>query len=103
MSPKKTKIKMSNMQTTEQYTSEKKYNIATTIVTGIICNKCNNELPAMTMKQHLDGDFNKECPHTDDDESDDDESDDGEIRCCRGEGCAECETDNENEPYLNDD
>jgi len=37
--------------------------INTTIVSGIICKKCNNELPPMTMKQHLDGDFNKNCPH----------------------------------------
>jgi hypothetical protein len=39
-------------------------NPSTTIVKGIVCNICKNELPPMTMKQHLDGDFNQECPHT---------------------------------------
>lgn len=34
-----------------------------TIVTGIQCTKCKNFLPAMTCKQHLDGDFNQICPH----------------------------------------
>lgn len=34
-----------------------------TIVKGIVCKKCGNELPEMTIQQHLDGDFNKECPH----------------------------------------
>jgi hypothetical protein len=42
----------------------KTYDIATTLVTGIVCKKCKTELPPMTMKQHLDGDFNQECPHT---------------------------------------
>ena len=36
-----------------------------TIVSGIVCKKCNNELPPMTMQEHLDGDFNKDCPHDD--------------------------------------
>ena len=36
---------------------------STIIVSGIVCKKCENELPPMTMKQHLNGDFNKECPH----------------------------------------
>ena len=34
-----------------------------TLVKGIICKKCGNELPVMTMQQHLDGNFNQECPH----------------------------------------
>jgi len=34
----------------------------TTIVCGIICNRCKNVLPPHTMKQHLDG-FNQKCPH----------------------------------------
>jgi hypothetical protein len=34
-----------------------------TIVSGIVCTRCNNELPPMTVKEHLDGKFNKECPH----------------------------------------
>jgi hypothetical protein len=36
---------------------------STTIIDGIICNDCNNELPQMTMKDHLDGNFNQKCPH----------------------------------------
>ena len=35
----------------------------TTIVSGIVCKKCNHTLPPMTMKQHLISDFNTECPH----------------------------------------
>lgn len=34
-----------------------------TIVKGIVCKKCNNELPSMTMEQHLNSEFNQECPH----------------------------------------
>ena len=34
-----------------------------TIVTGIMCKACDNELPPMTAKQHLDGQFNQTCPH----------------------------------------
>lgn len=34
-----------------------------TIVKGIVCKKCGNELPEMTIQQHLDGGFVKECPH----------------------------------------
>jgi len=41
----------------------KRYNIQTTIVTGIVCTLCGYELPPMTMKDHLDGKFIKECPH----------------------------------------
>jgi hypothetical protein len=36
----------------------------TTIVRGIKCKDCGNELPPMTMSDHLAGHFNKECPHT---------------------------------------
>jgi hypothetical protein len=36
----------------------------TTMVTGIICKRCKNELPPMTMQDHLDGKFNQECPHS---------------------------------------
>lgn len=39
--------------------SDETYDITTTIVSGIICKKCNNELPPMTMEQHLNG---KGCP-----------------------------------------
>lgn len=34
-----------------------------TIVSGIVCRLCENELPPMTAKDHLDGKFNKTCPH----------------------------------------
>jgi hypothetical protein len=34
-----------------------------TLLTGIICKACNKALPPMTVKQHLEGDFEKECPH----------------------------------------
>ena len=43
--------------------TKKMYNPDTTIVTGIVCNACKNELPPMTMTEHLEGKFNKECPH----------------------------------------
>ena len=40
------------------------YNLdKTTIVSGIICKLCKNELPSHSMEQHLNGDFNKVCPH----------------------------------------
>jgi len=35
----------------------------TTIVTGIVCSLCKNELPPMTAQEHLDGKFNQTCPH----------------------------------------
>lgn len=35
-----------------------------TIISGIVCTRCNHELPPMTAQEHLDGKFNKECPHT---------------------------------------
>jgi hypothetical protein len=35
------------------------FDINTTIVKGIVCKACTNELPAMTMKEHLDG---RGCP-----------------------------------------
>ena len=35
----------------------------TTIVSGIICNACGKKLPPMTMTDHLEGNFNKTCPH----------------------------------------
>lgn len=41
-----------------------KHDIRTTIVTGIVCNSCKNELPPMTMEDHLESRFNTECPHT---------------------------------------
>lgn len=41
-----------------------KYDCDTTIVSGIICKKCKNTLPPMTMTDHLEGNFNLECPHT---------------------------------------
>ena len=35
-----------------------------TILTGIICNRCGNELPPHTAAQHLDADHPvHECPH----------------------------------------
>ena len=43
---------------------EESYNIHTTIVRGILCNRCKNELPPHTMAEHLAGSFNKDCPHT---------------------------------------
>jgi len=49
----------------------------TTTVMGIVCKKCNNELPPMTMQQHLDGDFNKKCPHT---------SEVTDLSCCGATG-----------------
>ena len=42
------------------------YDPDTTIVTGIICNLCKCELPPMTMTDHLESNFNTECPHTTD-------------------------------------
>ena len=33
------------------------------VLSGIVCSKCNKTLPPMTVKQHLEGDFEKECPH----------------------------------------
>lgn len=33
------------------------------IVKGIICNHCGNELPEMTIEQHLNGGFVQDCPH----------------------------------------
>ena len=44
--------------------SEKKMDIRTTIVSGVICKRCDKTLPDMTMKDHLEGRFDKECPHT---------------------------------------
>jgi hypothetical protein len=41
-----------------------KVDYATTIITGIVCKSCKNELPAMTMQDHLDCKFNQECPHS---------------------------------------
>jgi len=35
-----------------------------TIIAGIVCRACSHTLPPMTVKQHLNGDFNKTCPHT---------------------------------------
>jgi hypothetical protein len=35
-----------------------------TIVSGIVCTRCNHKLPPMTAQEHLDGKFNKKCPHT---------------------------------------
>jgi hypothetical protein len=35
-----------------------------TIVAGIVCRACSHALPPMTVKQHLNGEFNKTCPHT---------------------------------------
>ena len=43
---------------------EQTYDAETTIVTGIICKKCNNALPPHTIAQHLRGEFNKCCPQT---------------------------------------
>jgi hypothetical protein len=37
---------------------------SSTIVCGIVCNKCKKTLPPMTIEQHINGDFNMECPHT---------------------------------------
>ncbi len=34
-----------------------------TILRGIICNQCGNELPPMTIRDHIDSKFNQECPH----------------------------------------
>ena len=42
---------------------EKKFDIRTTIVTGIVCRRCGNELPPMTAEDHLEGRFNQTCPH----------------------------------------
>ena len=35
----------------------------TAVVTNIICKECRNELPPMTVLQHVKQDFVKECPH----------------------------------------
>ena len=35
----------------------------TAVVTGIVCKECRNELPPMTVLQHVKQDFEKECPH----------------------------------------
>jgi hypothetical protein len=45
-------------------TDERVYDFDTTIVRGIVCRKCSNTLPDMTMTEHLEGKFNLECPHT---------------------------------------
>jgi hypothetical protein len=42
---------------------EEAFDIRTTIVTGIVCNLCKNELPPMTAQEHLEGKFNQTCPH----------------------------------------
>jgi hypothetical protein len=34
------------------------------IISGIKCNDCKNELAPMSMSDHLNGNFNKVCPHT---------------------------------------
>lgn len=43
---------------------EQEHDIETTIVSGIECKKCGRTLPDMTMKDHLEGNFNQECPHS---------------------------------------
>jgi len=40
-----------------------KYDIRTTMMTGVSCKECGNELPPMTMEEHLESRFNKDCPH----------------------------------------
>jgi hypothetical protein len=47
----------------EEEEEEEEVNFETTIVTGIVCKSCKNELPPMTMQNHLDSKFNLECPH----------------------------------------
>jgi hypothetical protein len=42
---------------------EERFDIRTTIVTGIVCRLCKNELPPMTAEDHLEGWFNQTCPH----------------------------------------
>lgn len=42
---------------------EETFDIRTTIVTGIVCSLCKNELPPMTAQAHLEGKFNQTCPH----------------------------------------
>ena len=42
---------------------EDKYDIRATIMSGIICRKCNGKLPDMTIEDHLQSAFNMECPH----------------------------------------
>lgn len=32
-------------------------------MTGASCRECGNELPPMTMEEHLESRFNKDCPH----------------------------------------
>jgi hypothetical protein len=48
----------------EAKADEKRYRLSSTIVSNITCTKCGNTLPPMTMQDHIDGNFNQECPHT---------------------------------------
>ena len=61
------------------------------------CSKCYDEAIAAATAPNGVGLDNLEvmCDCDSDDDSD------CEIRCCRGEGCAECQSDNDDEPYLN--
>jgi hypothetical protein len=50
---------------------EKTYDPTTTVVTGIVCKKCDNELPPMTMEDHIESRFNTVCPHKEAEDEDD--------------------------------
>jgi hypothetical protein len=44
-------------------TDKEEHDIRTTVVRGITCKECGNELPPMTMQEHLESRFNTSCPH----------------------------------------
>ena len=50
------------VQTTEIVCAKLKTMIGDTKIKGIICKKCNKEVPEMRLKEHLSG-VNKDCPH----------------------------------------
>jgi hypothetical protein len=53
----------SSSSTKEKKEEEKRFDIRTTMVSGIVCRRCGNELPLMTAEAHLEGWFNQTCPH----------------------------------------
>lgn len=53
---------MQELQRCEMMCAKLKEIMGGVVLTGAICKKCGNELPHMTIMQHLEG-VNRECPH----------------------------------------
>ena len=58
-----TQFQIEKLESIPGWTWDREYLYKDAIIEGIKCCACGNKLPKMPLKDHLDGNFNQQCPH----------------------------------------